>query len=101
MVAARFVEEAFVKVRRVPALGADHKCGDVGEAGLQGDDHQVTHHTDVFAARQMGLGRFGELHFCQLAFHSLKAVDLFLDGSNGVKIFAELLLIRLAKLTLE
>ena len=50
-----FVEETIEGEWCIPPLGSYHESGDAGEAGLQGDDHEVSHEADVFPAREDAL----------------------------------------------
>ena len=93
MVTTRLVEETLVKVRRIPALGANHHASHIGEAGLQRHNHQITHQADVFAARQMRISRLLKLYLLDFILHVLESVHLHFDGTDRFKIFVKFLLI--------
>ena len=97
----RFVEQPFEHVGRIPALGADHEGGDIGESGLQGDDHQVAHQADVLAARQISFGRFVEVDLGQLGFHLFEPIHLGFDRADRIEVLGELLPVGVAEIPLH
>ena len=59
------IEHALVHQRGVPALGADHEGGNIRDAHLESEQHQVGLQANVFAARQDFLFRHGHIRIGQ------------------------------------
>ena len=90
VMASRFVKEAIKLVRRVPAFRADHECGDVGEAGLQSNHHEIPHQANKLTTRQVGFGRLLEAHFREFGTHVLKPLHLGFDRADRIEILVKL-----------
>ena len=57
--------------------------------------------TNVFAARQIGFGRFFEVNFGEFGLHCLKPIHLCFDRTDGIEILSKLLPIGVAEIPLQ
>ena len=93
VMAARLVEDTLKHVRRVPSLRPDHHRGHPRQAGLQRNDHQVSHQADVLPAGQVGIDWLVDGGLGQAVFHSGHFFHLLFNRPDGVEVLVKFVLI--------